>query len=79
MVVTSTSCVMYCHVTSDTLGKDLAWCHLRSLWSGLTLSSLGEKKKTNHSPRKTLGRKTSGFGTSHFGNTRAFQIMLWLN
>lgn len=47
MVVTSTSCVMYCHVTSDTLGKDLAWCHLRSLWSGLTLSSLGEKKKTN--------------------------------
>lgn len=57
MVVTSTSCVMYCHVTSDILGKDLAWCHLGSLWSRLTLSSLGEKKKKKDSSRKTLGKK----------------------
>lgn len=31
--------VMYCHVTSDTIRKDLAWCHLRSLWLGQTTSS----------------------------------------
>lgn len=55
-------CVRCCHVTSDTVGKDLAWCHLRSLWLGQINSNLEKKKKKkkkNHF-RKLLRRETSG-------------------
>lgn len=54
--------VMYCHVTSDTIRKDLAWCHLRSLWFGQTTSSL---EKNTELFKKFLRRKTSSCDNSH--------------